>query len=533
MPRKDNYQKEIVVSATNSEFGAVRAFVEECFTQEKLSDIRTSEYILLVEELFVRAVEEIDDELIAITITVKDKFDELYVVLSYDGPRFKAAFRDNDELDLGSVILQKYEEKIGVRFRRGHNEIKLLVKRSSDGMFKSNMIAFALAVVIGSVLYYLTPGSMQDAVASVLQKFQTAFGTALLMISAPVTFFSFVTNITNTVVLADKRVKINNLIRSMVISSCIAIGLGLVYMLLIGEIGLINLQTRLIVNSEEADVLKQVETLIPTDIFSAFTAVSPFPLIILAIMTATAISTMNAHFEEAKMLNDTINRVFSSILAVIYFFLPFAVFVSVIEIILWKGILTIAMFLVVLLVCFFGMILMFLFNALRLKLYKCNVTNFFKRCIPAFRENFFINSTIDAIPYNTRFCNKILGIKMKYADSAVPIVSQLNLDGNCFLLTFISLVVAEASSVDFYLETILGLMIVIVGLSLGAPNQPGSLIIGLVVSLSFLGDASAMMGILILIEAFVGRFLTLINTLGNITTVYIEALDAGEMKKYK
>jgi len=528
-----NARQEIVVSAQNTEFGTVRTFIEEYFSKGKMDEIRIAELILLVEEIFVRAIEQIDNEYEDVIVAIHKKVNEVYVEVSYDGPRFIVNAEITSEFDLGAKIIKRYEEKIGVNYRRGHNVVTVLADRMYGGLMLANVIASLVGLIVGVYLYYIAGDNTVTIITAVLDSLLSAFCTAIIMISAPVTFFSFVGNITNTVVLADRRLKLKNLVSGIALSSIIALVVGAVYAVSLGNaLSLKNEVDMVVVNAGE-ELLKQVEHVLPTDIFSAFTSASPFPLIVLAVITAVAISSMNSRFDEVKSLNDTITSLFCQILKVIYYFLPFIVFVSTAEIIEWGGIHGIITVLEAFVVCLVGMLIMVVVNCLRLKRHGIKCIQFMKDCIPALKESYDINSPIDAIPYNSRFCNKYLGIKMQYAESAMSMVSHLNLDGNCFLLALISVGIFNMLNFTNFTTsviTVIGLMIIILGLSIGAPNQPGSLLIGLIVSLSFLGDATELFGFMVLVEAYIGRILSIINTMGNLTTVMIEATVTGELK---
>lgn len=67
---------------------------------------------------------------------------------------------------------------------------------------------------------------------------------------------------------------------------------------------------------------------------------------------------------------------------------------------------------------------------------------------------------------------------------------------------------------------VLGILVVFV--SMGAPGQDGSLLIGLVVLFSFVGISTELISTVIYMEAITGRLLPVMNTLFDITTVVTE-----------
>ena len=70
---------------------------------------------------------------------------------------------------------------------------------------------------------------------------------------------------------------------------------------------------------------------------------------------------------------------------------------------------------------------------------------------------------------------------------------------------------------------ILVLAILVIFLSLGAPNQPGTFLVGTMIILRFFGYSSASLTyIALILEASLGIVQNLINVIGDIVTVTIE-----------
>ena len=101
------------------------------------------------------------------------------------------------------------------------------------------------------------------------------------------------------------------------------------------------------------------------------------------------------------------------------------------------------------------------------------------------------------------------------------ILAQINLDGNCYLIMlmgmlFIFMMVSQAS---WYHVIVIAIMVVF--LSLGAPNQPGSILIGMLI-ITFYLQADELILVAIYAEVFFGALQNAINVVGDIVTVAIE-----------
>ena len=167
-----------------------------------------------------------------------------------------------------------------------------------------------------------------------------------------------------------------------------------------------------------------------------------------------------------------------------------------------------------------AMIAMVLFYSARLKIAGIKIVPFAKKLIPLLKENLTINSTIEAIPFNTRYCVTQFGMDRKQLNRSLPILSRVNLDGNCFIIMLIAILfmVTMGETIGWYDVIIIGTVVFF--LSLGAPNQPGSILIGLLVIISYL-HTSKVIAIAIFAEALFGGLLAVTNAAGNIVTVAI------------
>ena len=136
-------------------------------------------------------------------------------------------------------------------------------------------------------------------------------------------------------------------------------------------------------------------------------------------------------------------------------------------------------------------------------------------------ENLKINSVIDASAYNVRYCSRYFGLDRKRLESELPVLAQINLDGNCYIVTLFSLMILFSSmpTVSWINVAVIGCLILF--LSLGAPNQPGSCLIGIMIVINYIG-AYKMVPIAIFAEVFFGAILNLLNFIGDIVIVAID-----------
>ena len=149
---------------------------------------------------------------------------------------------------------------------------------------------------------------------------------------------------------------------------------------------------------------------------------------------------------------------------------------------------------------------------------------------PMLLHNVRINSSIDALPYNIRFCNRNFGIDISFLDAELPTLAEVKLDGNCFVLMNAGLVMSYFCGNTLTLREVLLYAILIFAISIGAPNQPGTLIIGMLIAYQYLGISLLAMCTIIILEVFLGRTVTLITVMGDLAKTVIDAKRQGYYK---
>ena len=208
----------------------------------------------------------------------------------------------------------------------------------------------------------------------------------------------------------------------------------------------------------------------------------------------------------------------SRILTLIMAALPFFLFTAVLDVLLRRGYMVLLNLLELYLIVIVSQLLLWLYYALRLKRVGLKPLSFFESLRDLLRENYLINSAIDAAPYNIRWCVLNLKLNRKRLQESMPIMAQINLDGNCFLITLTALLFMSYSSGNLTPLSVIEIGILVLFLSMGAPNQPGSCLVGILIIL-FHMKAFSLVPLAIITEAMFGGLLNLLNVTGDIITV--------------
>ena len=168
-----------------------------------------------------------------------------------------------------------------------------------------------------------------------------------------------------------------------------------------------------------------------------------------------------------------------------------------------------------------SLVVLVAFYLIRLLIGGVRIRPFLKHFLPLLKENFEIGSAIDAVPFNIRYCVRKYGMNRNRIADKFTVLAQLNLDGNCYLIMLIAMlfIFMMGSSASWYHIVVIAILVVF--LSFGAPNQPGSILIGtLIVAMFLQGDV--LISTAVYLEVFFGGIQNIINVTGDVVTVAIE-----------
>ena len=350
----------------------------------------------------------------------------------------------------------------------------------------------------------------------------------MLSVAAPVTFFSLLRNLTDMFILGEgnspmRRIQIRALFSSAV-SVILAIGMSFIMSIpliflyfglpsVMGGISPGHLNVNVVIGIAEI-----FDSIVSSSIFEPFETFSPFPIIFLAILTTYAFCSAGSYFNSFRNVVEGLYVLFSRMLTAVMYTLPFFFYLSLLDGMLREGPgATVFMFGMIALVPV-SMIAMVLFYAVRLKLAGIRPWPFMIKLVPLMKENLLINSTIDAVPFNVRYCVSVYKVNRKKLDDYLTYLAQANLNGNCFVVTLIGLMLILAVGKQISGFDVMTVCVLVFFLSLGAPNQPGSILIGLLVILSYM-DALDIIAIAISSEVFFGHLVSITNAVGDIVTV--------------
>jgi Na+/H+-dicarboxylate symporter len=209
--------------------------------------------------------------------------------------------------------------------------------------------------------------------------------------------------------------------------------------------------------------------------------------------------------------------------------LPVFILLAILDILLSEGFDALLYLMELVLLVGASLVFLILYYGFRLKKCGIPILTFLNKTGPLLRENYIIASALDAVPYNIRYCSREFHLDWKKLEVSIPVLAQINLDGNCFFLTFISLMLMLFSNTDIHWVSIASIAVLVFFLSLGAPNQPGSTLIGITIILAYM-KAPNLIHLAILCEAAFGGIMNLTNIVGDvITAIEVDRAEKGKV----
>ncbi len=524
--------RAIEVPLKEGNFETVDKYIKEWMSQKHLNQTITMEVMLLVEALFNQLMEQGYDSNTILTIKPQRSFGESSIKIGFEGDAYVPDEESQDELSPEYRIMQAYKDKISYRYRLGYNSIQIIVKRN----YRQSLMYCALGTLLAILAYipisaFMSADQQVELDSKLIYPLMKLFGNAMLMVGTPVTLFSLIKNLTDIYIVSEKNSSSRKLQMKTIVTSVISIMLAFGTSLFIAVLmnfheGYLGSKAALTHGLSFSELMSSV---IPSSIFESFDTYIPFPIIIVALLITYAMCSIGKHFDEIQKIINVCYSLFSRMLNVIMFTLPFFCFLSILTALLPSGFTHLIIIVEFAGVVLASLIVMIVFYLLRLLIGGVRIGHFVKRLPPLIWENFKINSAINAVPFNIRYCVRKYKFNRNRISAKLPILAETNLDGNCFLIMLISMLLVFVLGVNVSWMHIVGIAVLILFLSLGAPNQPGSIVIGVLIITFFL-QADGIISIAIYAEVFFGAIQNIINVTGDIVTVAIEESKAALKK---
>lgn len=494
--------------------------VENLLKKSRVAETMQSETMLIFEALCMNIFEQREKTDPPVRVQGSNKLGYVSIVISFDGKRYNPDGGETAGISLESKILRAYAEKIDYSYHAGYNKIVITVRKS----YLMSLFPCTVGMLLGIAVYVLMRALTGEAARQLLLKelifpLETLFGNAMLMVGAPVTFLSLLKNLTDTYIISNQHSSVRKTRKRIVFSSVVSVLLAIITSRVVAafasgwEIPMFDGMTM----KMDFSLSSFISDLVPSDIFTPLQTLSPFPIIIVAAMITYSFCSVGKYFDKLKGAVDAGYALFSRMLSIVMIPLPFFIFAAVMDVLLRYGFEAFGYLAGLSLVVILSSAVLVAFYGIRLVFSGIEVRPFLKKMVPLLLENYKIGSAIDAAPYNIRYCARVYDMDREELDKNIPLLAQINLDGNCFFITLVALILVFMSNQSATVFDVSVIAALVFFLSLGAPNQPGSFLIAVLIILHYV-EHNELIPLAIFCEVFYGGILNIMNVQGDIIT---------------
>ena len=512
-------RKQLEVPADIDQFDAAEAFVDDLLKNAKVNQEIARETMVVFEAVFSVVLAQGLDSSTTLAISAEDSLGSLNLKIGYEGKRFKMP--EDDDMLPELRLMEGFADKITFSYHTGYNIIRISVSKTPQAYFISCGIGIVLAIAAYALISLFVDSQAQKTFcADYVYPLESVVANAVLMVGAPVTFFSLLKNASDMFIVSERTSDTRKLLGKTLTTSAFAVLLAIGFSILFAVVfsGWQGVYAQYGGGTLRRSFAEIVVSMVPASIFEPFESISPVPLIVVALLVTYALCSAGKDFEALKTAIDACYGLFSRMLSAIMVVIPVVCFLAVLDVLLNTGVASLVRVALVIAIGMASVYLLLGTYALRLRMKGVPVPAFVRALVPLLRENRAIGSVIDAAPYNVRFCAKNFGMNRAHLQSKLPILAQINLDGNCYIITMIAMFIIFLSDIQVSWINIAVIGALILLLSFGAPNQPGSILIGTLIIVTYL-NSTALLCVAFILEVFLGGVQNMINVISCIVTV--------------
>ena len=185
----------IEIAAVPENMAEAKSFIDERLKRSNISNEIRSETLLVFDALFRNLLRQGFDKDTLITVKTRNKFGEIDISLGFEGKPFVAISDESDSFTKEDRILQEYEDKFDYSYQSGYNSIHIVVSRSFQNTLLISFASIFLAVLVYiPINMYMSIEDQTRIGEEIVFPLVKVFANAMLMVGAPVTFFSLLKN---------------------------------------------------------------------------------------------------------------------------------------------------------------------------------------------------------------------------------------------------------------------------------------------------------------------------------------------------
>ena len=318
------------------------------------------------------------------------------------------------------------------------------------------------------------------------------------------------------------------------ITTAIAISIGLVLAVLFNPGNNLNLETSIPLSIPDSPNIKDIILgVIPSNPIKAMAEGNMLQIIVFSIFFGIAIRSLG---DSVKLIRDSINNVTEIILKLVLFIInvaPYGVFCLMSVLFAQKGLtvlgdLSFYFFIVVLALILHGF---FTYSLFLILFVKVNPLKFFNKIKSLMLFAFSTSSSNATIPVTLKTVVDDIGVNRKIASFTVPLGATINMDGTAIMQGVATVFIANAYSINLSFADYLMVVLTATLASIGTAGVPGVGLIMLAMVLNQVGLPVEGIALIIGVDRLLDMLRTVVNVTGDSTISIIVANSENQLEQ--
>lgn len=408
----------------------------------------------------------------------------------------------------------------------------------SLGLSVKVLIALALGIVAGIIVYTLPSGSFKDTflINGLFQLVGQIFLRAIMMLVVPLVFVSLVTGAASMGDIKKLgRVGAKTLIfylGTTAVAIIIALGLGSLFKPGIG-LDMSAIQAVEVTVGVKTPLVQILYEMIPRNPIQAMAEGNMLQIIVFALLTGVGLSLLEEKGKYLINLFENLNELIMKLVSIVMLFAPIGVFgliAKTFATVGYAGLVPLAKYI---LIVYLGLIIhaAFVYGGLFKAFTGLSIKTFYKKFFPAMSVAFSTASSGATLPVSLDIAENKLGINKEIAAFTIPLGATINMDGTAIMQGVATLFVAQVYDIPLTFGMMLTVVLTATLASIGTAGVPGAGAIMLTLVLQSIGLPLEGIGLIMGVDRLVDMARTAINVTGDAVCTTIIAKQEGELNE--
>lgn len=519
---------------SRSRLSETMVWLEKELSAMKVSQKEIMRAELLLEETFLRLAEfSAQPESFVGQVRLRKWFGDISLYFSTRGEAFNPleelddipSDEDNEDNLYNRAILKACREDMSYSRRNGENIVTIRVHSFSGKFALYTIAAMVFGCLLGSMLkLFLADETCLWLETNLFTPLETMFINALLMMVAPMIFFSVMAGLVSMSNAAEIGRLGSKLVAVSVIKliASIAIGIGI-------WMGAVPEMAEMVAADKSAgvatvSVINVIVGIIPKSVVTPFYAGNLLQVLFLSCFFGFFLVKSGERAATVKGGIEFFNRFINDVIKSIVLFIPVAVTASMTKMMLHTDVSLLLVYGKVILVSYaaealiLGMLCIFVAIMGR-----CSLVPFLKKTAVFLVLPFSLRSCSACMSEMIRFCKNNLGIDEKLAMFSLPLGLQLNMNGVGSYIVMLAIFMRMTIGLPIDAEFLLSFFFAALLLTFATPAVPGAGLIMQATALEMAGVPQAAIMLFVGIDPVIEGVRAAINVAGNVSSSFLLA----------